>query len=525
MNKIKSQYDLCTEACGIFPVVTVEPIRNSYLEVHKRGVKVRLITEITRENLAATMEAMKFAEVRHFDKTIGNFVIADGTDYAGAPDVANGVQQLIVCNIGSFVKQQQYLFDTLWEKSVPALERIRQLEEGIEPETLEVIPDVETSVSRAFSVMSRTKNELLALFATARTFHIAMSTEGLDIYRRISDNGVKVRILVPTGEGVEETVSKLRRLAPNVTVQVSDTNLNTKITIMVSDKSEFMSWELRDDKVDDPFQAGGQATYSNIKSLAASYATIIENLWQMSASAKELQLANIRLENSERVMKDFLNIAAHEMRTPLQPILGLSDSLVHLLPQLTGDTRNALEAISRNARRLELLVEQILDVTRIEGNMLKLNKQPTHLEATINEVAEDFRSRCEAKKIRLTAECEPGLFVIADEKLIGQVVSNLLSNALKFTSANGQITIIAQTIKDPGSEKARVSVIDDGEGIDPELLPVLFNKFVTRSESGHGLGLYICKGIVEAHGGTIWAANNKDSKGATFSFVLPMASE
>ncbi|HKU50152.1 MAG TPA: HAMP domain-containing sensor histidine kinase [Nitrososphaera sp.] len=532
MNRIKNNYDLCTDTPGLLLITTVESIRNAFFAMHKRGVKMRLITEMTRENLPAVKEAMKFAEVRHLDKTIGNFVIADGTDYAGVPDVANGVQQLLVCNIGSFVRQQTYLFETLWQKALPAHQRIRQFEGGAEPETLELIPDVEKSINQAFSVINETRSELLFLFATARTFHLAMSTEALDLYRKVTERGVNMRILVPTGDNIAEAVSKVRSRAPRVTIQVSNANLNTRLTIMVSDKSKFISWELKDDTLDDPFKAGGPATYSSIKSLASSYATIIENLWLMSSYAQELQEANTRLERSENVMKEFLNIAAHEMRTPLQPILGLSQNIVDTVPQITGDTRDALEAISRNAKRLQLIVEDLLDVTRIEGRMLKLSKQRVNLDEILREaVQHDFRPRCEQKKVKLTLKSEPNLYVMADKGRIIQVISNLLSNSLGFTGIGGQITIRAQATSYQSSKAAdpppavQVSVTDDGKGIEPGLFPMLFNKFVTGSEWGHGLGLYICKGIIEAHGGTIRAENNKDRKGANFSFLIPVKSE
>src|ERR671914_2849101 len=150
------------------------------------------------------------------------------------------------------------------------------------------------------------------------------------MYRKMSENGVDIKVLVPRGDAeIEENneqIAKLREeISPSIDLRLSDAGLNTRMTIMISDRNEFMSWELRDDTLNDPYLAGGIATYSNIKSLANSYATIFDNLWKITELAENLRLTNIKLEGNEKAMKEFINITAHELRTPLQPILGLSE--------------------------------------------------------------------------------------------------------------------------------------------------------------------------------------------------------
>ena len=178
--------------------------------------------------------------------------------------------------------------------------------------------------------MNKTQKELLVLFATPRTFILALEAGAADIYRKISENGVNIKLLVPRGDAQteeNEPIAKLREISPSINLRFSEVDLNTRITIMISDRNEFMSWELRDDTQNDPYLAGGVATYSNIKALATSYAIIFDNLWRITEFAENLRIANIKLDNNEKAMIEFVNIAAHELRTPIQPILVLSEML------------------------------------------------------------------------------------------------------------------------------------------------------------------------------------------------------
>jgi signal transduction histidine kinase len=253
---------------------------------------------------------------------------------------------------------------------------------------------------------------------------------------------------------------------------------------------------------------------------------------ELDESNKKLVLTNKRLESANEQLKvhdkmqnEFINIAAHELRTPIQPILSLTEVLRHKIK----DTQQVdlLSIITRNAKRLQRLTEDILDVTKIESHSLKLNKERFNLSDLISSIIEDYRNRIEKDNIAVKLLYEPNnkdniIFVEADRGRLIQVISNLLDNAIKFTR-EGTISIITEE-KDG---QVVVSVKDTGTGIDPEILPRLFSKFVTKSErGGTGLGLFICKNIVEAHGGKIWIENNDiydGKKGATFTFSLPIS--
>jgi signal transduction histidine kinase len=239
----------------------------------------------------------------------------------------------------------------------------------------------------------------------------------------------------------------------------------------------------------------------------------------------ELEAANEQLKVQENMQKEFINIAAHELRTPTQSITGYSELLA-------SDPENGIQyanPILRNAKKLQRLSEDILDVTRIESQSLKLNKEEFDLNDIISSIVGDHRSLLLDNEDTFNLDIQyesKSIIVKADRGRISQVISNLLSNAIKFTTAitkrrkeKGTISVTAEK-KD---SEVIISVKDTGQGIDPEILPRLFGKFATKSStSGTGLGLFISKNIVEAHGGKIWAEKNADGKGVTFSFTLPL---
>ena len=251
-----------------------------------------------------------------------------------------------------------------------------------------------------------------------------------------------------------------------------------------------------------------------------------------------------KLKEIDKMKDEFINVAAHELRTPIQPIIGLSEVLrSRIRNNDSGNSTNAenqeyIDVVLRNGQRLGKLVEDILDVTKMESQSLELHKEHFDLNDLIINIIDDIVAaeadsmvyglparRKEKNHVKINYQPQH-LPVYADRNRITQVISNLLNNALKFTS-EGYVTITAEKKTDNNSTKngtiVVVNVCDSGSGIDPEMMPKLFTKFSSKSFSGTGLGLYICKNIIEAHGGRIWAENNKDGKGATFSFMLPIA--
>ena len=246
---------------------------------------------------------------------------------------------------------------------------------------------------------------------------------------------------------------------------------------------------------------------------------------RLRESNEMLSIQYQKVKESEKMKTEFINIAAHELRTPIQPILGLSDIIYSKVKD--EELHELLDIIMRNAKRLKRLTDNLLDVTKIEGRSLKLNKEKFNLNILISEVLKDYlHKQKNQQKVEIVYDFKQKTDTIieADRDRLSQVIRNLLDNALKFTTThNNQMIFVIIDKKNEGKEII-VSVKDTGEGIPEKILSKLFSKFpVSNSTTGTGLGLYICKNIVEAHGGRIWAENNSDENGSTFSFTLSIA--
>ena len=313
-----------------------------------------------------------------------------------------------------------------------------------------------------------------------------------------------------------------------INIRFIEPNLQTKVSLLIADRKFSLAIELKDDAAHKSYEAVGLATYSNSKPTVLSYVSIFENLW------KQTELYE-GLKEIDKLKDEFINIAAHELRTPIQPIIGLSGILRSQIKD--SKQQELLDVIVRSAKRLQRLSEDILDVTRIESHNLMLRKEKFNLNEIISNAISDTTNQVIVKENKVNSvkleftnsrdkgkgegEGEQGnspAIIEADKGRISQVVSNILANAVKFT--NEGIVKVATEKKD---NEIVISIKDTGAGIDSEILPRLFTKFATTSTTGTGLGLFISKSIVEAHGGRIWAKNNFDGKGATFYFSLPLS--
>ena len=238
---------------------------------------------------------------------------------------------------------------------------------------------------------------------------------------------------------------------------------------------------------------------------------------QLTSLNEVLSIANQRLEEQEQAERNFLNIAAHELRTPTQAVMGYAEML-KMNPSMT----KYLDAVLNNANRLQRLVEDILDITRIENNLLVLRKEPIFVDEFVKKMVDDHADKISATKndIQLQGGRLDHAKVFADKDRLHQVISNLMDNAIKFTPTG---TIKVDAVVDPSDEKrVIISVADTGTGVDPDIQSKLFEKFASKSQKGTGLGLFIAKNIIEAHGGKIWFERNSDGKGSIFKFTLPL---
>lgn len=525
--RTKERLDTCCDSTMPSVVVTTIPIKNAGSQAIRRGVKSRVITEITKENIEYCKEMIRIGhELRHLDNVKGNFSVGD-VDYVGnaAQSANTPLPQLIHSSVKAVIEQQQYFFETLWSKAIPAEQRIREIEEGVKPEVIETIREPKVTQERVFELIKSAKEEILIIFSTSNALRRQEKAGALDfLIRTTKSKNVRVRILSPIDDRVQDIIDKIKRESKTrIEVRNIEEPLQTKVSVLIADRALLLSAELKNDSKETSLEAIGLATYSNSKPTVLSYASIFESLWNQTELYEHTRYLYQQLRSHDKMQKEFMDIAAHELRTPIQPILGLAQLL---RDQLSDPTQvQFLDIILRNAKRLQKLQEEMLDVTRIESGSMKIYKESFNINDLIFNVLQDFRTQLkENNRIILSYKSDGDIWVIADKSRIAQVISNLLANAIKFTKA-GRIEV--QLRKGNGKKIADsnhviVSIKDEGSGIDPSVMPRLFTKFASKSEKGTGLGLFISKSIIEVYDGKIWAENNRGRKGATFTFTLPI---
>ncbi|HYZ95102.1 MAG TPA: HAMP domain-containing sensor histidine kinase, partial [Nitrososphaeraceae archaeon] len=265
------------------------------------------------------------------------------------------------------------------------------------------------------------------------------------------------------------------------------------------------------------------------QSAVFSHITAFEIIWNQAETKK-------MVEDADKAKEDFINICAHELRSPIQPILGLSILVKNKISD--ANQREMLDVIIRNAKRLKRLADDLLEVTKIESNSIKLDKEKFNLNDFINDVLTDYSNKILKEDfnnnytLSITKYIPRDIlfFVNVDKDRLTQVIFNILNNAVRasgdaFQDGNLENGTIQFSMSQTAAKEIQISVKDMGPGIDAQILSKLFTKFITKSGKGIGLGLFIAKSIIESHGGRIWAENNKEEKGATFYFTLPVLTQ
>jgi two-component system sensor histidine kinase VicK len=496
---------------------------------------VRWIGTINKEHVALIQQFLTLGmEIKHLRYTPLNFSVTNKefnftvSNTAADDSISPNV---LISNELPYIKQFNSLFEELWSQGVNAADRILEIEKGIEPDIFEIINEKNKVAELLLSLSKLAKEEVLFLLPNDKALVRMKKLGVLDALQNASLQGVNVRFICPVTDANSQIVEQLR-----VQSQIKFVKGNeSQSGIMIIDSSHFISAELVNPTSETFSEAIGTALYSNSKRSTSMLRSFFNSLWNQA----EL---NSRLELQEKMEKEFVNMAAHELRTPVQPLLGMTDILMSQFEEDQREeeeeeergskrnkkkaiavTKEEIEMIARNAKRLERLTSDILDVSRIESNALKLNVEVIDLNEKIRIVVNDEISAIpQGKELEIIfdqRESAP-LFVRGDKSRLFEVLSNLIGNAIKFTDSGGTITVTAE--KSVAKKEAIVSIKDTGKGIDMEILPRLFTKFASKSDKGTGLGLYLSKGIIQAHGGKMWAENNKDGKGATFRFTLPL---
>ena len=397
------------------------------------------------------------------------------------------------------------------------------------------------------NLVSHASEEILLIFPTIKAF-IRQEKIGIIIALREASKkrNVKVRILMPHADSLsEDKMQDLRQNRDkNIVIRNIEQTSGTEATILAVDKIVSLVMELRDDTKETFDEAIGSSTYSHSKAGVLSYVAIFENLWiqtelyqQISESSRRLELANEQLKIHDKMQQEFISIASHELRTPVQSILGFAS----LANKAQIEPIQACKGILLEAYKLQQLTNDLLDVSRIEsGASLSYVMEKVRINEIILNIVNAIRvslkqgvsietglganiGKVGSGGIHDNSDNNKEIEIYADKIRIAQAISNIVGNAVKFTDRG---TIRVESLVSVDKKRVEIKVCDSGNGIAEDILPNLFDKFVTKTpgnenKRGTGLGLYITKAIIDAHKGEIFAANNNQAVGATFTIVLP----
>ena len=534
VSNARKKIDACVDHTRPLLATEIEPLKNSLVYAKERGICLSYVTEITNDNVSCCKELTKMTgEIRHLDGIKGNFYISDTEYIAPATFHERGkpASQMIYSNVKEIVNHQQYLFDTLWNKAIPAEQKIKELEEGVSE--FEVITYHERASQVLIDLAKSVKKEALFFLPNDKAMVRVDRLGVIDHIIDASQNGATIKIICPLSEENSKVVKRISERAPHIAILNGNKSL---YGMYIIDGERCFRAELKHPKAEKFPDAIGFSVYSNRRNTVDFFKSVFELLWNERKLNEELLM-------TDKMQKEFINVAAHELRTPIVPILGLSEILRSRTIKDMSSSRKKqdlemLDIVIRNAGRLSRLTEDILDITKIESQSLRLKKELFDLNDAIFITVEEFKGQIDTTatpgggNVKLLFETvdtinnKKPVFVEADKYRVIQVVSNLISNAIKFSKEVGGGTVNVSIEREKrgggGEDHAIVIVRDTGKGIDPEIFPKLFTKFVTKSYQGTGLGLFISKSIVEAHGGKIWAENNIQGKGATFYFTLPI---
>jgi two-component system sensor histidine kinase VicK len=392
-------------------------------------------------------------------------------------------------------------------------------------QSIQILSNVNRIKHLYLSLLRNAQKEVLLIFPTTNAVR---REEGVGIFaelRQASQRGVTIRILTPLDDFVSTQLDELR--TAGIVVMQIESPAETKFKLLIVDRRFSIVIETKDDSKGTFERAIGLATFSNSKPTVLPYVTIFESFW------RETDLYE-KAREADRVKDEFVNIAAHELRNPISPIIVSADFAMEDIRKLKegkGDdvTLDSLEEnihiIARNATKLHKLSEDILQVSKIESGTFSLRLDQVDLKALCEMAVQDTKKRIESENKPLDVRLDykiasygsGGVAIFCDSSKINQVLHNLLDNAIKFTDKG----TIAMSTAMHDESTIIFKIEDSGVGIDREIKNRIFDKFASKSNGGTGLGLYVSKKIVEAHGGKIWGSDNPTGIGAIFSFTLP----
>jgi nitrogen-specific signal transduction histidine kinase len=430
-------------------------------------------------------------------------------------------------NIKNFIENKQSVFDSMWDKAIPTSEEIEELKninKSSKP-ILKVIENPEEAIRTAINLIQSAEDEVLLIFSSANGFYRRMVLgDGFLTLQRLQDNtkgNIKLRILTPFDKKIIDAVSRL--MAKGIDIKYLPESLYLTVTFLIVDRKFSMTAELVNDYTDISAESLGISTFSNSKSTVLYYISMFENLWKQSDLYEKVQNLYTQLKTTKETQMQFIQVVAHEIANPTQTILGLADVMLSKNNLDAGHIKDLLEMIINNAKKIKFLTYNLLEIARIDNHLLTLNKEEFDLVELVKDLLKDVENQIGVKKISLILKCEEdSILLVADKLCLNQVILNIINNAIRIVK-EGEIIVFLEK----QDNNVTVRITDNGPGIPSNIKDKIFMKFVTSSKTGTGLGLYICKNIIEKQGGKIWANNNVDNdgneiKGSTFTFTLPI---
>jgi 7,8-dihydro-6-hydroxymethylpterin-pyrophosphokinase len=395
-NHMKSVIGNASERSVCSSIGAMQLIHNNFFEEYKKiidkhrrdrqGKGIRWITSIIDKDSIDLVKIFLNAgiQVRHVrNLTPMSFAVDNKHFYATVEKMQEGkmMESLLISNEPVYISHYNSVFEELWKNGINAADRIRDIEQGVDLTYIEVIPSSAKAQEIYLNTVKGATAEILWIFPTANAFTRQDKIGAIQLAKETAkERNVKIRILVPVNSSIEQKIQKLKENCPDSVIDVRyiEQMTETKATILVVDRKASLVMELRDDLKSTFVEAIGLSTYSNSKAGVLSYVAIFENLWKQSDLYEQLKI-------NDKMQKEFINIAAHELRTPVQPILSLSEILQSDRSNNTKQ-QEFLDAIVRNAKRLQRLTENILDITRIESHLLELRKDRFSLNENIRNV-------------------------------------------------------------------------------------------------------------------------------------------
>lgn len=535
MRDARTKMDITFDSRGPSIVVNIPEYFKGYKEILNRGGHIRCITEITKENVKECMKLLELvSELRHMDGMKGGIAITD-TEYMATTVLhkATPLSEVIYSSEEEVVAQGQYIFDTFWKNALPATKKIKEITEGIEIEVIKTTMDSKFYNEKFFQLIDSAQDEILFIISSINENYRQLYAGTFQKLREVKKKHpyLMIRILTPFEEKLKE-VYKVQLDSKDICVRYITTF--SEISILIIDRKLSLISETKNDSGKTIEDAIGMITYTNSSPTVTTYGMIFDILWNQTDLYQQL-------ENNNRIQKEFVDIIIHELSNPIHLIHGFTQHIAEKT-QNPKDKEMLFKIIS-HTKNLKFLIRNLSELTSIEANISPLKKEYFDINKLILDIIGDYKITLSTIKKIIKFEfvaTNKEIMVYADPRKISQVISNLINNSSKFVSNNnGLISVNVeikkrilnsryeqndnnQNVKKQIYEIVCVTIKDNGPGIDKNIMDILFSKFATYASVGTGLGLYISKNIVEAHGGEIFATNDNEYGGATFSFTLPI---